>query len=368
VPPARIALLLHSNYRSGGNLAMLRHALYLAGLGHAVEVVFQEDWHGTDLGFLPGHTALPTRLLADWPAGEVVDIAITNWWVSAYAFPALPARQYAFFRHGEEKPLFANRVLDAAIDMLLRERFVWFAVSPPLMEALRAEGQAPVLVPNGVEVARFAAAAPALPPCHGTLRVLVEGSAGAPHKRVNATIEMLRSVPGVEIVHMAADGSRPALPVDHALGAVPHGEVAGVYAACDLLVKLSTQEAFPLPVLEQFAAGGTAIVARFAGSEQFIEDGVNALLVEQDHAERAARAALLGLMAEPVRLAGLRRAAQATARRFDWEAACRSFADELLAACPRRAGPPQPLPVVEAYRACALDGLALWAEREARRG
>jgi glycosyltransferase involved in cell wall biosynthesis len=229
-----------------------------------------------------------------------------------------------------------------------------------LLEAPSGAGHTPVLVPNGVDLAAFANARPILPDRRGVLRVL-EGPVSAPHKRVEATIGLLRTIEGLEIVHMAADGSRPATPVDHALGAVPHGEVPGVYVACDILVKLSAQEAFPLPVLEQFAAGGTAVVARYPGAEQIIADGVNAILVDREAPEDGTRAALRELMADPDRLAAMQRAARVTAARFDWAQVSGNFAKHLLVAAPRRVGGAQRLHVVETYRACALDGLAWWA-------
>lgn len=362
--PARIAVLLHSNLRSGGNLAMLRHAAHLAALGHSVEIVFQEAWYGSDISFVPGHQSLRSLLLAERPRTEVVDIAVTNWWQSAYAFPDLPARHYGFFRHGAEKLLFGTHALDAVIDMLMQERMQWYCVSPPLLDAPKRAGHAPVLVPNGVDVAAFARAQPSLPPRRAALRVLVEGPVSAPHKRVEQTIALLRPIEGLEIVHMAGDGSRPSLPIEHALGALPHAAVAGVYAACDVLVKLSAQEAFPMPVLEQFAAGGTAVVARFPGAEQFIADGENAVVVEQGAPDATIRAVLQRFITDGERLGRMRRAAQATAARFDWPKVSGAFASALLAASPRRDGPAQALPVIEAYRPCASDVVTWWAERQ----
>ena len=92
--PARILFFLHSNIRSGANLSMLRHAAYMARFGHDVSVIFEQDWHGTDITFVPGHEALRISLLADRVVrdSEVVDVAITNWWTCAYNITAIPAR------------------------------------------------------------------------------------------------------------------------------------------------------------------------------------------------------------------------------------------------------------------------------------
>lgn len=355
---------LHGNIRAGANLVMLRHAVHLAG-AHRVSVVFQHDWFPLDISFVPGHEVLAPVLLRDYAEAGPADIAITNWWTCAFDFPLISARRYAYYRHGDERALYPTPVFEALLGWIDRERFAWLCVNEHLAAPLRRAGHDVLVLPPGVDVARFRDAAPALPPCAKVLRVLVEGPLDAPHKRTGATLDMLRGVGGIEIVHFSADGARPE-GIDHALGAVPHGDVAGIAASCDLIVKLGAVESFGMPILEQFAAGGTAVVTAHPGQDQLIASGRNALSVDVGDPFEPARAALLGLMADPDRLRALRQGAQATAARFDWLGLHQDFA-AFLDAQVSEGDAIQALPVAEAYRSCLAAVIDLWA-RDAARG
>jgi glycosyltransferase involved in cell wall biosynthesis len=226
-----------------------------------------------------------------------------------------------------------------------------------------------------VDFDHFSRAAPSLPPSQGLIRVLIEGPVAVDFKRVDATVHAIRGLSGVEIVHMAADGSRPAEAVDYALGAVDHDATAGVYASSDLIVKLScAPESFAMPVLEQFAAGGTAVVTGFTGHDQYI-DASNAIVVDVDRPFEAATAGVRMLRDNPERLAALKLAASTTARRFDWMALHQKFAATLESAVQARTGTPQPLPIIDRYTVCQRETFALWVavyerrlQREAAKG
>jgi len=360
----RIVVFLHSNMRSGANLVMLRHAAWLAARGEDVHVVFQHEWFGKELGHLQGTKAPMSWTLAEYQAAGLAPaaVAITNWWQCVYDFAEIPARAYACYRHGDERALYASRAFDALIGMLAQEDLAWLVVNEHLAAELREAGHAPLVLPPGVEVAAFESASPRLPPRRKAIRILVEGPVGTPHKRVPETIAALRTLPEVEVVHMAADGSR-AEGVDHGLGAVPHAEVPGVFASCDLVVKLSSLEAFSMPVLEQFAAGGTAIVSAFPGHETIVAHGRNALVCDLHDPFPDARDWLQHLVRNPTALQALRRAARETARNFDWQPLHRAFAAFLLEVS-RKPRPGKRLPVVTTYRPCFAETLRLWALNE----
>ena len=55
-----------------------------------------------------------------------------------------------------------------------------------------------------------------------------------------------------------------------------------IYRSCDILLKLSSVEGFFGPPLEMMACGGTAVVSRVTGFDEYIRDGENALVVEID--------------------------------------------------------------------------------------
>jgi glycosyltransferase involved in cell wall biosynthesis len=359
-----IGFLLHSNVRSGANLAMFEHADRLGRRGHRVRVLFQERFFAKSVAFFDPAPAFETGFLDEITApGEPFDHLITNWWECPYRFERLPAYRYGYFRHGEEAPLYdgIGRFFDAAIDLVLEESLDFYAVSTHLRDDLqRRFGQEAMLIRNGVDLDRFRSAAPALPPRTKRLRVLVEGPIDAKHKRVPETLAMLAAIPEIEVAHVAADGSRPvATPVAHALGAVAYRAMGGVYASCDLLVKLSALEAQPMPVFEAFASGVPAVISAFPGHEEYIRDGLNALVVPIDD-YAAARAAIEALLAAPDRLAVLRKGAVATVASLGWDDTSNRFEAVLLA----RSDGDRTLartPHLARYRACYLDILNLWA-------
>jgi glycosyltransferase involved in cell wall biosynthesis len=347
---------------------MLRHAVFLNRQGHRVCAVFQHRYFPKSVNFVSGAEALDVWYLDEYPSDPpLLDVVVTNWWQCAYDLARLPARLYGYYRHGDEAALYQDRVFDALVEVTFREAFVWFCVSDHLAAALIDAGQQPIVLPNGVDFARFSTAPASLPPKLQPLRVLVEGPVSSVYKRVDATVTAIRTVEGVEIVHFAADGSHPTVPVNYALGAVDHHLTAGVYAACDLIVKLSAAtESFAMPVLEQFAAGGTAVVSRFPGHDQYINDS-NAIIVDIDQPFEIAARAVRGLRDDPRRLKALRRAAVKTARRFDWLALHQQFAATLDGAMVGRESTPQRLPVIARHVACHNETFALWAAAQERR-
>ena len=362
-----VCFFLSSNIRSGANLSLLRHGAFLAGIGHRVSVVFHLRFYPKTLEFVGGTDSLETWYLDEYPSNAPLqDIVITNWWHCAYEMQRVPARLYSFYRHGDEKALFQDHVFDAVIDVVFRENFLWFTVTDALATDLAAWGHRPIVLPNGVDVARFAAATPLLRRKAGILRVLIEGPVSLAFKRVDATVNAVAGLSGIEIVHMAADGSRPSKPIHYALGAINHEATANVYASCDLILKLSALEAFPMPVLEQFAAGGTAVVSGFPGHDAYI-NASNAIVVDIDEPFDSAVTAVRMLRDDPEQLCRLKAAASRTAQRFDWLPLHRRFAEILEQSLQGRPRSPQPLPIIARYLSCQQDVFELWLAEQVRR-
>ncbi len=363
-----LCFLLHSNVRSGGNLAMFEHADRLARRGHRVQILIQERFFPAKIDFFDAEPAFEIGFLDDFVAPAVpFDHVITNWWECPYRFERLPAWRYGYFRHGEEAPLYRGigHFFDLPIDQVLSEKLDFYAVSAHLERDLQARfGQEAVLIRNGVDLDRLASATSILPPRHKRLRVLVEGPLGAPHKRVPETLAMLAGLSDIEVVHVAADGSQ-ASDIDHALGAVDYRAMGGVYAGCDLLVKLSSLEAQPMPVFEGFAAGVPCVVSTFPGYAEHIRDGINARVVPVDD-YAAAAAAVATLRDAPELLATLCAGARTTAATLGWDQSVERFEAALEA---HLEGPRQlaRTPLLARYRQCYLDILTLWAHNTSLR-
>ena len=365
MPRLAIAIVLHSNIRSGSNLVCFLLARYLAGQGPAVTVLFQERFFPADIDFFDPAPLFQVGFLDALAARPApFDMVMTTWWECAYqSFPRLPARGYALFRHGAEKALYDahGRFFDAVIDAVLREDLLVFCVNSALHKEMAAAGRPALLVRNGVDYARFAAAAPSLPPKSGRLRVVVEGPLDDDSKRVREALRAVGTLAEVEIVHLAARGDSPAgLRVDHSCIAVPYQAVPGILASADLIVKMGSAETWSLPVLETFAAGGTAIVGAFPGHQDYIAHGENALVVALDDWD-GLRHALQRLLDDTPLLARLRAVARATAERLSWEEPFAAVEAAFARVARERApGTVAPTPLLDRYRACHQAILNLW--------
>ena len=67
---------------------------------------------------------------------------------------------------------------------------------------------------------------------------------------------------------------------DRFFSAVPMDQMKYIYSSCDILVKMSTIEGFFGPPMEMMACGGTCVVSKVTGYDEYIVDGYNALVVE----------------------------------------------------------------------------------------
>jgi glycosyltransferase-like protein len=206
------------------------------------------------------------------------------------------------------------------------------------------------VVHNGVDVARFAAADPAL--------------AAALRKRAGAappeTRPLILAVGGIEprkgsdtlmkaLAGLRRGGRRPVLAVvgGHSfqdyreyrdrvlaslpdlglrldddvvlLGTVPDAELPGWYAAADVLAFPSTKEGWGLAVLEAMSAGLPVVASDLPVFREYLRPGQDALMVPVDDAGALATA-LAAVLDDDALAARLRAAGHAVAARFTWAA------------------------------------------------
>ncbi len=88
----------------------------------------------------------------------------------------------------------------------------------------------------------------------------------------------------------------------HVLGRIPHEEFAGYLSACDIFVSVPSVDATAVSLLEAMAAGRAIVVSSLASSLEWIEDGVDGLVVPPRDED-----ALLAALQTLVDDAGLRR-------------------------------------------------------------
>jgi glycosyltransferase involved in cell wall biosynthesis len=321
----RVAFLVNDLQLSGGVGVVVAHARQLAARhGHDVTLVLvrEQDVPHWDYDALPGlHVA---TLAEARGAASPFDVAVATWWETCFSLFLVPAARYAYFvqsledrfyRPADVEALYAGLTYDLPVAFVTEAR--WIAET---LRELRPD--APVhLVRNGIDKGVFPPAASVTPNVDGPLRVLVEGYANVWFKGVNAAIAAVREMREPHELTVVAP-SRVGLRAEGAtrvLDALPQRELARLYGAHDVVLKLSSVEGMFGPPLEGFHAGATCVTTEVTGHEEYVEHGWNALVCDWDDPRGTARQ--LDLLArDRVLLHYLRRNALETARRWPgWE-------------------------------------------------
>lgn len=225
-----------------------------------------------------------------------------------------------------------SRLYERAAPLLgpvVRKLAATVAVSEAAASFLRSAlpGLEPIVIPNGIDVGAFAAAAPASLP---------EGRRIAwihrldPQKGFRVALEafgaLLVDVPDARLV-VVGDGPdrRLAEALDPAVrervtlvGALPHDRVAGVLAASEVAIAPATgQESFGVTLVEAMAAGVPVIASDIAGYGEVVRDRLDGILVPPGDAGALA-AALREVLADPELAGRLVGAGRERAATFDW--------------------------------------------------
>jgi phosphatidylinositol alpha-mannosyltransferase len=183
------------------------------------------------------------------------------------------------------------------------------------------------IVPNGVDVARFAAAVPA-DLGDGTKLLFVgrlDERKGFP-TAVAAFAELAVDRPGLRLVVVGDGPDRDAadgLPPDVRdritfLGSVPNRDLPPIHAACDLFLGASVGgESFGIVLVEALAAGLPVVASDIPGYDEVVRDGLDGLLVPPRD-PGALAAAVARVLDDPALSASLASAGRDRARSFDW--------------------------------------------------
>lgn len=312
----RVAFLTQDLQLSGGVGVVVEHASQLARRhGFDVSLVLTQQQAEPDWAFR-GLDHLHVVPLAD-ARSQAFDVAVSTWWETTDHLFDLSASRYAsfvqsledrFYRPEEPERMAAALTLDLPVRFVTEAR--WIARA---LEALR--GERVLFVRNGVAKDVFVSPAAAPVALHGPLRVLVEGSARIAFKGVTEALAATQAMAqpcSVTLVTPDREGEVPD-GADAVMRAVDHREMARLYAAHDVVLKLSRVEGMFGPPLEGFHMGATCVVTPVTGHEEYVRHGVNGLVVDWDDVRGTAR--MLDLLArDRALLHRLRMGALATAR------------------------------------------------------
>ncbi|MFM8735237.1 MAG: glycosyltransferase [Pirellulales bacterium] len=315
--PPTIAYLIPGTGISGGIAVILEHANRLLEAGCDVLLISQDNkdsipwWSGNEVPVIPFDTA--SRYLFDR-----LDTVVATGWTTVSMVDHFPASRKLYFVQSDERrfdecPEFKKQVHAT----YLRHDVEYVTMAGWICRWLKQEfGHACSYVGNGIDPARYAAASP-LEPRSDKVRILMEGPTVIPFKGMDDAAEALRDFADCEVwMVSAAGGPKPGWRCDRFFEAVPHDQMAAIYASCDVLLKMSRVESFSYPPLEMMARGGGVVVRDVTGLDEYAVDGKNCLIVSD---VASARSAVRRLVDDVALRAALGAAGRATAARMTWD-------------------------------------------------
>ncbi|QEC46227.1 glycosyltransferase family 4 protein [Baekduia soli] len=318
----RVAFVLQDLQLSGGVGVAVEHAAQLRrhhGIDARLVLARPQEhphWGYRGLDQVPV-LGLAEALELDW------DIAVATWWETTSVLFRLRARRHAYFIQLLEDsayPAGAPERLAAAMTTALPVRFItearWLA---ELLEDYQP-GTRVLYVRNGIPKDVFAIPDRVAPATGGEpLRVVLEGARGYVQKGVDDALAAVAAMR--EPAHVTWVSPHPTEPppgVDTVLSGLSHAEMAQLFGEQHVILKLSRAEGMYGPPLEAFHRGATVVTTPVTGHDEYIEHGVNGLVVGWDDIHGTART--LDLLARDRRLLHeLRTGALRTARAWpDW--------------------------------------------------
>ena len=288
----KIAFVLNDLRLSGGVNVVLQHASRMGETGNdEIFLLIREEIDDTWFEPLIGTCVI---VLPEAWQDDSYDIAIATYWETLLVLGEVKAEAYVWFCQLYEDRFFPDRnpsissmEIAGSIPMPVVTEAQW------LRELLLSENpdRSVELVLNGVDKQIFTEKHNPHT-AEGGFTVLIEGSLDAVAKNTAFAIEgSLRSTQATTISHV---GNRPFDTEDPRYHFIQSGvsfrEMAELYHSHHVQVKTPLAEGMFGPPLEGFHCGLPAIVTPVTGAEEYIEDGVNSIVILWDDTAGVGRA------------------------------------------------------------------------------
>ncbi|HBN10000.1 MAG TPA: hypothetical protein DD435_15620 [Cyanobacteria bacterium UBA8530] len=311
----RISYLIPGTGISGGLAVICQHASHLQARGFSVSFIDVEE-SGKPIDWFPG---LQVEVIPLSRVKEKLDLAIATGWQTVDPLLWLKADRKCYFVQSDETRFFDDPRIKKKIRKTYSYDFEHFTEARWIQAWLKSEFEKEAhYVPNGLDEKIFFPSEPLEP--KRVFRVLLEGAICLPFKGMKEAFEAVAEL-DCEVWCVSGSGKpEPDWRCDRFFERVPMETMRRIYSSCDVILKMSKVEGFFGPPLEMMACGGTAVVAKVSGYDEYIVDGVNALVVEAGDVE-GAKEAVLRLMNDPALRERLSLSGRETAANWRWDRA-----------------------------------------------
>jgi len=328
----KIAFVLNDLRLSGGVNVVLQHATRIGSTERdQIFILIREATDDAWFETIIGDAVIVAR--ENWSDNQY-DIAVATYWETLLVLGEVKAKSYVWFCQLLEDRFFPDRnpsissmQIAGSIPLPVVTEANW------LKDMLVSENpdRSVEVVLNGVDKLVFSELERPHSPGEG-FKVLIEGSLDSLAKNtLFGIVGSLQSTRATTITHV---GNRPFLTEDPRYRFIQSGlsfqQMAELYRSHHVQVKVPIAEGMFGPPLEGFHCGLPAIVTPVTGAEEYIEDGINSIVVMWDDTSGVGRAVDL-LSSNHELWKKLQQGARKTADSWpDWDTQASLFQESLL--------------------------------------
>jgi len=301
---------------SGGIMVVCQHANRLIKKGYDVVLININPNDPFKLDWFPN---LLAKVIPINKIDENIDIAIATQWSTAYIVKNFPSKRKLYFVQSNETRFYSPGSKESELaHKTYTFDFEFVVIARWIQKWLNDNfNKSSYYVPNGVDHSIFYPDKPLFPKSN-KLRVLLEGAINRPYKNMEEAFQVVNGM-DCEVWCVSNFGRpKPNWKCDKFFENVSQEMMRKIYSSCDVLIKMSRVEGFPMPPLEMMACGGTVILSKVTGYEEYIIDGYNALVVEEGDVE-SAREKLKLLIKNRELIQSLIKGGLETAQNWTWE-------------------------------------------------
>ncbi|EKE20146.1 MAG: Group 1 glycosyl transferase [uncultured bacterium] len=276
---------------SGGIAVIFQHANRLKDDGYDVKILSLSN--DNDGSWFPNQKVeiFPYRKTKKVLQSGEVDILIATAYSTAFTVDMAKARRKIYFVQSDESRFFpGNNGLCEIIKRTYALKMEYMTEAKWIQAWLKDEfGQDAHYVPNGIDLEVFKNTEPMVAKTKRP-RVLIEGAIDVSYKGMDDAYDAAKDL-DCELWIVSNNGKpKKDWRFDRFFENVPYGEMSKIYSSCDVFLKMSRIEGFFGPPMEAMACGCAVVVGKVTGFDEYIEDGENALVIEQEDIEGAKKA------------------------------------------------------------------------------
>ena len=310
----KIAYVIPGCGISGGIAVICQHVNRLQKRGYDVLLITEDN--NDSIAWFPNQKV---NIIPVSQTPNNIDILVATGWSTAYTVQQLPAKRKCYFVQSDESRFYPEGTPEyhRAMDTYLMD-FEFITEAKWIKKWLKENfNKDATYVPNGLDEKIIYETEP-LVKKGDKLRVLLEGPIDIPYKGMEDAFNAVNGLDCEVWCISSAGKPKPEWKCDKFFEKVPMEQMKYIYSSCDIFIKMSRVEGFFGPPLEMMACSGACVVGKVTGYDEYIEDGYNALVVEQGDVA-GAHEALQKLLSDHVLREKIVANGHRTAEEWKWE-------------------------------------------------